>query len=767
MSRLAPRGSGPPSACTPVAATLRVTDFTLGALEGEELAVAREQWRALEAALPASAAPRWRAYLETPRVRLYERQPGQGGFAHGMGAMLVAPARALATFRDCGASVFARAEVTVLGISLPAARSARSSGLPALFVYDPTRLQTPWRPPRDRQDQAMSLPLLLPGWRTSPAGGFHAGWSAISAEPGMQVSTLARWLTDVAGAERAALVALMQFTPSAMAQAGQVLGDADEWRVLEVALEAAEANLARRVVERLMEHLHPLVAQGCMSQRGCLRPAEYNWVAGGATARAWQWRMQALAQFPAFCTSAVLPGLPIEVPLHLTRRSEALRRLRHWAEDDPVRGAYTLSSVVDQGRPLIRDLAQSFRVSPSAVRALRGVGADQAPLLESPPLGWPDLLQTLDAMAPENRPRSSDDWRHFEWLYKQGLIAWRVVHREGIGHGQVFLTQALRPWLARAARDWGRTATRWRDGFRGVEGLQAAAAFAADLQLLWRSQRLNADQRALLVRQFTHAPPPVWQRLVNAHAAWRPPQQAPQRAQPRIAEPAVRPRPAQAELPPCWDDRTRRLVQRFLPEGAATAEPWYKLPDLNTLDLDDLPCIRPLNSAQTLQQEAMAMQHCIATYRADLTLRQRVAFAIGEDGARDRSTVMLDYVQTSSGGWRFEMVQHHSARNRPTSLACRVSVVHLMDELNSERLRPHVDALEQARVQRHEAVRRAMVVQVAEAVAPARRLPSPRQPAVPDAELLAASRAWHALAAVGWLRGEFFGPGPRTVVGEG
>lgn len=753
MTRLESRSRGTAPETAAPATALRITDFRLDVLESDDVPSARQRWKALVAALPAAVAPRWRAYLETPRARLYERQAGQGGFAHGMGAMLVLPARTLTAFADCGASVFAGANVTVLGVSLPTARSERSSGLPALFAYEPDRLETSWRPPRDRHAQAMSLPLLLPGWRAVPPGGFHAGWPALAAEATTQVSPLAGWMSDVARAERTALIAALRRLPSTPGRAGAALGAA-EWRALDATLEAAEAALARKVVDGLIRHLHPVVAVGCLSQRGCLRPAEYNWVAGGVTARAWQWRMQALAEFPALCTSAVLPGLPIEVPAHLARRSEALRRLRRWAEDDPVRGAYTLTAVVDEGRPLIRNLARAFRVSPSAVRTLRGVGGEQAQVLEAPPLGWPDLLQTLDALAPEHRPRSMEDWRHFEWLYTQGLFAWRVVHREDIGHGQVFRTRVLRPWLALAARGWARAAMRWRDGFRDVEGLQAAAAFSADLKRLWRSRRVSAARREVLVHHLSHAALPIWQALVNAYAAWQPP------PPPLVLRlPVLR-----ADGPQLWAGHVRHQMQRYLGRHAFSAGPWYELPDLNTLE--GLPQIRALNSAPALQHEGTTMQHCIATYSADLCLRPRVAFAIGEDRTPDRSTVMLDYIRASGGGWHFTIVQHHAFRNRPTSLACRMAVAHLIDELGGERLRSHIDALEQARVQRQEAIKRAMAAQDDSPATPTVRLPRPEQPAGPDPELLAASRAWHALAAVGWVRGDLFGPGPRSVIGE-
>ena len=190
-----PRVQSKPSvqAVTP----LRVVDFTLAQALGHSPAGADtsipDLLHSLQTQTPPAVAGGWRVYLQTPLARLYERQTGQGGFAHGMGAMLVLPARGLEAFRGAECSVFAADTAQVIGASLPDAAGSGTKRLPQLYGFDATRLETDWRPPRERHWQAMSLPLLLPGWRAVPGQGLYAGRQALVAHEGSAEPTLAGW----------------------------------------------------------------------------------------------------------------------------------------------------------------------------------------------------------------------------------------------------------------------------------------------------------------------------------------------------------------------------------------------------------------------------------------------------------------------------------------------------------------------------------------------------------------------------------------------
>jgi len=710
---------------------LRIIDFTLAqALAGLDPPTF-EFLSNLRTSAPPPLAGGWCVYLETPLARLFERRPGQGGFAHGMGAMLALPAIGLAEFRAAECSVLDADAATVIGVSLPDAAATGKPALPAIYGYDAARLETDWRPPRARQAQAMALPVLLPGWRALPGQGLHAGWQALLADEDSAEPSLVGWIAEVARQYRLALWAQ---TTRAVQAAPDGARAADRLVALAASLHAAEVALAGHIVRIFVSHLDAVVAQGCMARRGALRPAEYNWVAAGANARTWQWRMEAMEIFPGLCTAAVVPALPIAVPAGLTRRSPVLRRLKLWAEDPAVRGAYTLCGAVDQGLPLIRHLARTFSVKPATIRALRGVDARETTLLQSPPLGWPDLLRTLDTIAPERHPRSPTAWQGFALLYTEGFHAWRVVHALNIGLGQRFIVDVMRPWLARVGRDWDAEATRWRDGFQRVDGLHAAAALGQDLKALVVSPRITARRRERLVDDLSRAPPPLWQRMVEEREAWQPPQ--------RLHPPVL------ADDAPVWlwgNGCDVELLRQH-------AGPWHCIDAEGALGEVGL-LVTPLHSMGRLRQETALMQHCIHTYTGQLASLPQLAFAVGEDGTADRSTVLLGYLRRADGNWHVRVIQHKAARNRPASRTCDAAVRRLVQGLMAPQARDAMDRTEHMRVQRLEA----LLAAGRRVLNP--RLARPRAEAARQAERIAAQaeavdRALHVLARVRMLRGD-------------
>ena len=666
---------------------LRVVDFSLeqalsASPAGTDSSV-HDLLRVLQTQTPPAVARGWLVYLQTPLARLYERQAGQAGFAHGMAAMLVLPARGLEEFRGTGCSVFEIEAATVIGASLPDSAGTGSTSLPMLYGFDATRLETDWRPPQERHWHAMSLPSLLPGWRAVPGNGLHAGWQALMAQQGSTERTLVEWLEQVAHQFRASL-----WAPTRRALLG--LQGADEVDLqlerLSATLTATEQAVARTAVQTFLGHLDALVAQGCVARRGALRPAEYNWVADGTTARAWQWRMEALEIFPGLCTSAVPPTVPIRVPTRLTRRATALRRLKGWAEDPAVRGALTLREAVDQGLPLVKHLARTFSVKPASIRALRGVGAGDMELLQAPPLGWPDLLRALDAIAPERYPHTPAAWQGFSLLYTEALHAWRVMHTLNIGLGQRFMVKILRPWLAGAGRDWDTAVTRWRDGFQRVDGLYVAPAWGQDLKTLMVSPAVPAAQRQQIVEALSHAPLPLWQRMVEEREAWQPPQQ-----------PLP---PGSGHREPARDGRWRGIRVAGLPQELAG--PWHNLEREVSLDVGLM--VTPLHSVDRLRCEADKMHHCIHTYTRQLASMPQLAFALGENGAGDRSTALLGYRRGWDGSFHLQVLQHKAMRNRPTSRACDVALNQLVLLLTVREARDAMDRVEHARVLRLQAL---------------------------------------------------------------
>lgn len=277
---------------------------------------------------------RLRRYMDCPRGLLYRRAAGQGGFWHGMAAMLIVPARDLESFAAVDGPLVPVGTTTVLGISLPESGNDGESGQPTMFVFDATRLPNRENPARARPSQVMAMPAWLPGWFAFPAHGVHAGWQALDAPAPTATGTLAQWMARVACATLDNAIA--------RSWGRRLVGNrltAEHLEDLRRALARIELEIARQVLLRFQEHLNPIIAQECMSRRGSIAPAEYNWVAGGRTARTWEWRMEALEVFPALCTSAVHEALPIRVSAGVARRSKALMRLKAWAEAPPLGAA--------------------------------------------------------------------------------------------------------------------------------------------------------------------------------------------------------------------------------------------------------------------------------------------------------------------------------------------------------------------------------------------------------------------------------------------
>jgi len=351
--------------------------------------------------------------------------------------------------------------------------------------------------------------------------------------------------------------------------------------------------------------------------------------------------------------------------------------------------------------------------------------------LQSPPLGWPDLLRALDAIAPERHPRSPEAWQAFSLLYTEALHAWRVVHMLNIGLGQRFMVEVLRPWLARVGRDWEAAATRWRDGFRRVDGLHVASAWGQDLKVLLGSPRLSPPLRQPLVEALARAPLSIWQRMVEEREAWQAP-----------IQPAA-PQPAAGALAAFGWQRCLLLVGEWPAE--CRAGPWHRLTDELVLDVG-LP-ISPLNGEAVLQRESGVMQHCIHTYTRQLLSRSQLAFALGADGHADRSTVLVQCNRAADGRWHVQIKQHRAVRNRLPSEACEAAVRRLTDRLMASDAREAMDRVEHARILRLQTLGSLGIAEEPT------WLVSTRAAAAREAERVAAvaliaSRAWHVLRRV-------------------
>ncbi len=96
------------------------------------------------------------------------------------------------------------------------------------------------------------------------------------------------------------------------------------------------------------------------------------------------------------------------------------------------------------------------------------------------------------------------------------------------------------------------------------------------------------------------------------------------------------------------------------------------------------------------------MRHCIYTHRERLQTERLLAFAIGLDGDRDRSTIQIAYRPHEAGGWRTSIVEHRAKFNHTPSLLCQKVARLLCSDLESPPFETALGEANQARVRRCE-----------------------------------------------------------------
>ena len=204
--------------------------------------------------------------------------------------------------------------------------------------------------------------------------------------------------------------------------------------------------MSEAITKRFVQHLDPVVAKSCLKKREAIYPEEYNWIVGAKSVRGRRMRLDALDIFPALSLSSVLPFHAEAASLGPSSKGR-LCPVGHKPQDSHVRGLTNYSKVVDEGQPLINGLARMFGVRPVAVRALRGVTNRVGSPLVCPPLGWEDILRTLDAIPPERHPKSSEEWRSFSILYAECVRLYQAMKLVNATVAKSFMETTARSWM--------------------------------------------------------------------------------------------------------------------------------------------------------------------------------------------------------------------------------------------------------------------------------------------------------------------------------
>lgn len=578
--------------------------------------------------LPASGpiAIAWRNYVTGSRAWLFERQSGDDEYPGGMAVMLCIP-RQPSRNADVAPGHFAWLD-SVDAFAVPLLNDVVTS--PAIYCLGPSK-----RPPsceRDTQTPQllMSSPSWMPAWTIYPPRGYSHGWRSLDAASDVQAETLWSWIAQLAAPHLAKLKAELLPIRSQFDQLA-----CDSLEDFFNALYALETLLAKSIVRRFISHLNPEVVSSCVGGRMAVYPEEYNWVVGAKSEKAWEWRMDALRLFPAISLSAVFPCLAANTPEHVRagRTSPFSMRLSH---TEPVGGTIAFAEVVDEGRPLIKGLAQSFGVRPIAIRSLRGVSARTVAMFGHPPLGWEDILRTLNCIPPERHPRSTEQWLSFSVLYLECVRVYRAMETLSATLACKFMDVTARPWIAENSKNWLRSETRWRDTMQGLADLSDATVVAQEIRDLAFGLGLKATERYKAYSKFACLPPVGW--LI--------------------------------------------YIQKMPHSEDLNTSLWHEV--WSTRSIEGFP-IRALNSKSSLREEGKAMNHCIFTYLNRLRTQRELAFAIGEDRTVDRSTALLRYERISPSEWHVSVKQQQAAFNRDPSPLSQSIARRICAELSSDR----------------------------------------------------------------------------------
>lgn len=566
----------------------------------------------------------WRTFVLADRAWIFERKSGDGGISGGMSVMLCIP-RQPAGIHDVPAGDVAWLDqIDAFGVPL----MANGVTSPTIHYLNATKCSKGCAQFSKRPDLLMGHPMLLPAWSIYPPKGYSHGWRTLESLPGTQEDTLWRWIAQLSAPRlarfKAALVPLANPTQRVP---GSTLENFFS------ALSVLEELLARAMVKRFVSHLNPIVVAGCLDKHLAIYPEAYNWIVGASTARAWEWRMDALKVFPAVSVSAVFP-CSASYRHESVRTSRTMRKSSRTDQNAPISGTVEFSQVVDTGLPLIKGLAKSLGVRPVAIKALRGVTNRSVALFREPPLGWVDILRTLDIIPPERYPKYMWDWRSFSALYMECVRLHSAMSALNSTLALKFMEETARPWLAARSKNWLSSNVRWTDGMRGLDNLQDAIDVAIELRDLVADLELSAPERYKAYAVFSKMSPEDWRMHV----------------------------------------RTLGLSE-----------------ELNTFQWDsvmhsgsiDGVRVRALNSSADLFEEGVLMHHCIYTYRERLQLEPCLVFAIGDDKTYDRSTVLLSYRQAQASPWKVSIVAQHAAFNRGPSPLSKAVAERLCEELSS------------------------------------------------------------------------------------
>ena len=326
----------------------------------------------------------------------------------------------------------------------------------------------------------------------------------------------------------------------------------------------------------------------------------------------------------------------------------------------------TIRTAVDRGEPLVRTLAERWRVTPGAIRCL---------LYREPALVGPHwegnvrgLARLLDALRPEDRPGEDPaSWRRFDAAVASAERIFRCP-----------------PWASPVAQMWLRDAAR----LDPAELDEEAARHAWSPAVVASVERLRDHLARFLELQPAPAP---GRSSVAAESAARAAAARfiASRRPRRLREIAAR---FEREL---RDPRTAQARQA-LRDTSARHPPL--LPDA-LASIDGERIVAPLTTGAALERHGEAMQICLnASYLGPPGFDGRGAarFILGLRHATTGKAVSTAELRVTHaprmGAYAVEVLQHTGWRNRPPSRACSDALAQAVAQARSAAGQAHLDA---------------------------------------------------------------------------
>lgn len=326
--------------------------------------------------------------------------------------------------------------------------------------------------------------------------------------------------------------------------------------------------------------------------------------------------------------------------------------------------AARLRRLVDSGTPLWPALADTVGVPEETVRWLRGKTADE---ISDAWIGRiPELLQSLVQLAPEKRPRSSDEWtaytdfalvlkhvssapRRASWLRELARLGW-------IAARQKFAAIGAAPSDLLEIVDLLREIT----GAVGGELLPLHAGYRQDDDPEW--QRVSAAIETLFLETGLL-------KQLRASLRWH-----------------------ELQLLPPIDEETTPGAN----EGADSVETTTRLnhwpaPLDRPIKLGALTA-HFLTTTSELRDEGLRMEHCVGSYASHCLFDGTTIVSLRNNNDRSVSTAELRLVG-SGERLSFELVQHKAQRNGCPSTLAAQTMAQLLERLADDGLQPRLQEM--------------------------------------------------------------------------